>query len=207
MNSPARFVITPGAALAIALAPAAAQDKKEATGAQVGKPAPDFTLKDTSGQEVKLASFKDKIVVLQWINPKCPVCVNVMKTGKVERMLKELKAAKSDIVWLPISSTAVAKPEEIAAYLDEHKMEAKGLMDNDGTVGHAYSAKTTPHLYVIDAKGVLRYDGAIDDDAGGKKGDGATNYAVAAVKAIVDGKEVSPATTKPYGCSVKYAKN
>jgi hypothetical protein len=74
-----------------------------------------------------------------------------------------------------------------------------GLIDGDGAVGHMYGAKTTPHCYVIDAKGVLAYNGAIDDK-------GSTNYVVEAVKALKDGKAVSPSTTKPYGCSVKYGK-
>ncbi len=179
--------------------PAAAEDGK----AEVGKPAPDFTLPDTDGKKVTLSSFRGKVVVLEWINPDCPVCKRVFTTGVVRRMLDGLKAAAPDVVYLPISSTHYMGPEKIAAYLKENGIGDKGLMDADGKVGRLYDAKTTPHLYVIDARGILRYQGAIDNDPSGKN-PGAENYAVKAVQAIVSGGKVSPETTKPYGCSVKY---
>ncbi|HKS17015.1 MAG TPA: redoxin family protein, partial [Planctomycetota bacterium] len=157
-------------------------------------------------KEVALSSFKGRIVILQWINPECPVCQRVSTDGIVAKMLEAAKAAKDDVVHLPISSSSGAKSADIAKYLADHKVEAKGLMDGDGKVGHSYGAKTTPHMFVIDDKGVLRYAGAIDDDPDGKKGEKAVNYVVAAVKAIAEGKKVSPETTKSYGCSIKYAK-
>lgn len=179
--------------------PAAADDAR----AEVGKPAPEFTLPDTEGKPVTLSSFRGKIVVLQWINPDCPVCKRVFTTGLVRKMLSEIKAAAPDVVYLPISTTHYMAPEKIAAYLKENGVEGKGLMDADGKVGRLYGAKTTPHLFVIDAQGILRYDGAIDGDPSGKN-PAAENYVVKAVKAIVSGSKVSPETTKPYGCSVKY---
>ncbi|MFN3485541.1 MAG: redoxin domain-containing protein [Planctomycetota bacterium] len=179
--------------------PAAADDAE----AQVGKPAPEFTLPDTEGSKVTLSSFRGKIVVLEWINPDCPVCKRVFTTGVVRRMLEELRATAPDVVYLPVSSTHYLGPEKIAAYLKENEIDAKGLMDTDGKVGRLYGAKTTPHVYVIDAQGILRYQGAIDNDPSGKNA-AAENYAVKAVKAIVSGGKVSPESTKPYGCSVKY---
>ncbi|HXG59869.1 MAG TPA: redoxin domain-containing protein [Planctomycetota bacterium] len=193
-----RIALALGALLAAA-GTAAADDVR----AEVGKPAPDFTLPDTDGKSVKLSSFRGRIVVLEWINPDCPVCKRVFTTGVVRKMLEEVKAASPDVVYLPISTTHYMTPDRIAAYLKENGIDAKGLMDTDGKVGRIYDARTTPHLYVIDAQGVLRYAGAIDDDPSGKK-PGAENYVVKAVKAIVAGQKVSPETTKPYGCSVKY---
>ncbi len=174
--------------------------------AVVGKRAPNFTLNDTDGNEVSLSDFAGKMVVLQWINKDCPVCRRVMEKGLTSKMLENLKRLDENIVWLAIDTTHYMKPEDTAAYLKKHGMPGKGLMDPTGAVGQIYEAKTTPHLYVIDTKGVLRYAGAMDDDRRGRKGTDATNYAVNAVQQIVEGKEVSPSSTRPYGCSVKYSK-
>jgi len=174
--------------------------------AVVGKRAPNFTLKDTDGNEVSLSDFAGKMVVLQWINKDCPVCRRVMEKGLTAKMLQGLKEQDENMVWLAIDTTHYMKAEDTATYLKKHNMPGKGLMDPSGTVGRVYGAKTTPHLYVIDTKGVLRYSGAINDDRRGRKGTDATNYAVNAVKQIVAGEEVSPSSTRPYGCSVKYNK-
>lgn len=171
--------------------------------AKVGEKAPDFCLKDTAGAMVKLSELKGKTVVLQWVNPGCPYCQRVAKTV-LEGMLKKAREIDETVVHLPVSSSHNQSAEQIAKYLADNKVEAKGLIDADGAVGHAYGAKTTPHMYVIDGEGVLRYEGAIDDDPDGEKKDGATNYVVNAVKQIKAGEKVSPDSTKPYGCGVKY---
>jgi len=169
--------------------------------AKVGEAAPAFTLKDTSGKDVSLSDFKGKVVVLEWMNPGCPVCRDKCEKGDVGKMMADSKAANPDVVFLFVNSTAATadKPQESAEYLKKNKIDAVALIDGDGAVGHAYGAKTTPHCFVIGADGKLAYDGAIDDK-------GSTNYVVNAVKALKEGKAVSPATTSPYGCSVKYKK-
>jgi peroxiredoxin len=180
-------------------------DKKSDAGksaaAKVGSPAPAFTLKDASGKDVSLSDFKGKVVVLEWINPGCPVCKGKMDDGSVAKMMKDSKDANPDVAFLFVNSTAsmADEPEDSAEYLKDHKIEAPALIDGDGTVGRAYGAKTTPHCYVIDASGTLVYEGAIDDQKD-------TNYVVKTVKSLKAGEAVSPATTKPYGCSVKYKK-
>lgn len=171
--------------------------------AEIGKPAPDFTLPDTEGTNVTLSSFRGRLVILQWINPDCPVCKRVITTGVVKNMLAAVRSLAEDAVFLPISTTPKMTSAKIAAYLKENEIPAKGLMDNEGRVGRLYEARTTPHLFVIDKEGVLRYQGAIDNDPAGKKQE-VENYVVKAVKALVAGQPVSPETTKPYGCSVKY---
>ena len=169
--------------------------------AKVGSPAPAFTLKNTDGKDVSLSDFAGKTVVLQWINPDCPVCKGKMEDGSVAKMMADAKAADPDVVFLLVNSThyMADKPATNADYMKANKVIATALVDGDGAVGHMYGAKTTPHCYVIDPKGTLAYDGAIDDK-------GSKNYVVDAVTAIKQGKAVSPATTKPYGCSVKYKK-
>jgi peroxiredoxin len=169
--------------------------------AKLGAPAPAFTLKNTDGKDVSLSDFAGKTVVLQWINPDCPVCKGKMEDGSVAKMMADAKAADPDVVFLLINSThyMADKPAANADYMKANKVSATALVDGDGAVGHAYGAKTTPHCYVIDPKGTLAYDGAIDDK-------GSKNYVVEAVTAIKQGKPVATASTKPYGCSVKYKK-
>ena len=171
--------------------------------AKVGEEAPNFTLKDAEGKEYSLADYKGKIVVLQWINPDCPVCRRVASTGLVNTMVKKLKEIDSEIVHLAINSTHYMDGAKSAAYLKKHKIEAPALIDQDGTVGHMYGALTTPHMYVIDTEGVLRYQGAFDNDPSGNNDD-ATNYVINAVTQITEGETVSPDYAKPYGCKVKY---
>ena len=112
--------------------------------AQVGKPAPAFTLADANGKEYSLSDYEGKIVVLQWINPKCPVCVRCASNGLVEDMHKQVKKVDDNVVFLAVNSTHWMTAKESAAYLKEHKLDVPGLDDKDGTVGRLYGAKTTP---------------------------------------------------------------
>ena len=173
--------------------------EKHDAAAKVGSPAPAFTLKDTNGKDVSLADYKGKVVVLEWMNSDCPVCAGKMKDKSVPNMVTEAKGINSDVVFLFIDSTAAhaSNPTGSGEYLKTNGVTATALMDGDGTVGHLYGARTTPHCFVIDDKGVLVYEGAIDDQKG-------TNYVVNAVKALKEGKAVTPSQTKSYGCNVKY---
>lgn len=208
--NPLKLIATCGLVAAVSAGAAYAapmQDKKDApakkadTTAKIGAPAPAFTLKDTAGKDVSLADFKGKVVVLEWMNPDCPVCREKMEDGSVAKMMADSKAIDPNVVFLFINSThyMADKPASSGDYLTKNKVQAAALIDGDGAVGKAYGAKTTPHCYVIAADGTLAYDGAIDDK-------GSTNYVVSAVKALKEGTAVSPATTRAYGCSVKYKK-
>ncbi len=183
--------------------PAAAAEEKAAGGVKIGDDAPDFTLKNTAGEEIKLSNYKDKIVVLQWVNKECPWC------RKSNDVVKELhkKWTEKGVVWLAIDSTNWAKADENAKYAEEMKLPFKQLMDNDGTVGKAYGAKTTPHIFIIN-KGKLVYNGALhNDQEGTKPAAEKRNYLDESLTAITDGKAVPVAETKPWGCSVKYKKD
>lgn len=187
-------------------APAAKPQAKSAPMAEVGKPAPNFTLKTTDGKEWSLSDAKGKVVVLEWVNPECPVCVRVCEQGVVAETVKGVKELFPDAVYVAINSSA-ARPSSLsntASYLASYNLAIPALLDSEGSVGKMYGAKTTPHCYVIDANGVLVYQGAIDD---GPNGNAKMNYVVNAAKAIKAGEAVSPSTTKPYGCGVKYKKN
>jgi len=176
----------------------------------VGQPAPDFTLKDTSGKEHKLSDLKGKFVVLEWINYGCPFVKKHYDSQNMQKLQKD--AAARDVVWLTICSSAPGKqghfpPAEAAAKTKDYGAAAAAyLLDEDGTVGKLYGAKTTPDMFVINPEGVLIYKGAIDDnsspDAAAIKD--AKNYVTAALAEASAGQPVSTSSTKPYGCSVKY---
>ena len=163
--------------------------------AELGKPAPDFALKDVYAKTFKLSDFKGKPVVLEWINLKCPVSKAKHADKTMQNVLK--KHAQEGVVWLAIASSHFCDQEVNRVYAAEMGLAYPILHDPDGKVGTAYDAKTTPHMYVIDKAGKLVYDGAIDDK-------GSTNYVDDAVKAVLAGQPVKKNKTKAYGCSVKY---
>jgi peroxiredoxin len=179
---------------------------------EVGKPAPDFTLKDLSGKEHKLSDLKGKTVVLEWVNYGCPF---VKKHYGSKNMQDLQKAAADDgVVWLAICSSAPGEqgnktPDEGKDLTKQLGSNATAyLKDEDGSVGKLYAAKTTPEMFVIDKTGNVVYMGAIDDKPVPSpiSIDGAVNYVKAALADIKAGQPVATASTKPYGCSVKYSK-
>jgi peroxiredoxin len=178
-----------------------AEEAKPTTLAEVGKPAPDFTLTDASGKEHKLSDYKGKHVVLEWTNPTCPY---VVRHYDAKTMTTTADASGDDVVWLAVDSSNFVKAEEAKAWKEKHGIAYPILLDAKGDVGRTYAAKTTPHMYVVDKEGVLRYSGAIDDDPRGEKKGEATNYVTTTLEALKAGKEVETSQTKPYGCSVKY---
>jgi peroxiredoxin len=192
-------------ALMLAALPAAAST------AVVGQPAPLFSVADTSGKAVSLADFKGKTVVLEWVNPGCPYVRKHYDSANMQATQKG--ATGSGVVWLAVNSTALGhydykKPADMAAWMQQQKASATHtLMDSDGKIGKAYGARTTPHMYVIDAKGTLAYAGGIDDKPSANPADVKTakNHVNAALADMAAGKAVALAVTRPYGCSVKYS--
>ena len=192
------------AALAMIWAPGARAQ------AAVGSPAPGFTLTDTQGVTHHLSDYTGKVVVLEWTNPDCPF---VKKHYGVKNMQAlQAKYTAQGVVWLSICSSAPGKQGNYTAAEWAPILAGQGsaatalLLDPDGKAGLAYRAKTTPHLFVIDAAGSLVYDGAIDDKPSTDSADisGARVYLAEAVDAVLAGQSVPVAKTTPYGCSVKY---
>lgn len=178
--------------------------------AEIGKPAPDFTLTDTHGQNRSLGEFRGKIVVLEWTNPQCPYVEKHYNSGNMQKLQKE--AAAQDIIWLLIASSAPGKQ----GYLDNEEANriiartgttvTARLADPDGNVGRLYGAKTTPHMFVIDKTGALVYAGGIDDMPSTDPATlaNAHNYVRQALADLASGHPVGTPLTQPYGCSVKY---
>lgn len=176
-----------------------------------GTPAPGFTLTDTNGTSHNLSDFSGKWVVLEWFNPHCPFVEKFYGAGKMQEL--QGKYTQKGVVWLAVNSTNPNhKDYETPAALNQ-MIADKGiaataiLMDEDGKVGKAFGAKTTPHMYVINPQGQVVYAGAIDSIRSWKAEDiaKADNYVVAALEAGMAGQSVATATSQPYGCSVKYA--
>jgi len=172
--------------------------------ADVGQPAPAFSLRDEVGTPHTLAQYRGKIVVLEWTNPECPFVQRHYAGKTMQRTLASFSGKK--VVWLAVDSTSHNTPAKSKSWKAEQGFSYPVLQDASGEVGLAYGAKTTPHMFVIDDKGVLRYAGGIDDDPRGHSAT-PTNYVEKAVNALAAGQPVSPSTTDSYGCSVKYGKS
>lgn len=192
-------------ALAVVLSPAPSD-----AAAKAGKAAPAFTAEDSSGKSVSLSDFKGKTVVLEWLNKGCPYVKKHYGSGNMQRLQKEWTA--KGVVWLSVVSSAEGKQGFVTGPEADADAKASGaaptavLLDPSGKVGRLYGAKTTPHMFVIDGAGVVRYAGAIDSDSSADPAAvaSAENYVSGALAAVLAGKPVRKASTKPYGCSVKY---
>jgi peroxiredoxin len=174
-----------------------------------GKPAPDFTLQDTAGKPLKLSQFKGKPVVLEWLNPGCPF-VRKHYEGNMQGLQKEFTG--KGVAWLAINSTRDDSPDylsppQLARWMrDKSGSPSATLMDEDGKVGALFGARVTPHMYIVNAQGLLVYAGAIDSVASARVADieKATNYIRQGLGELLAGKPVSVPVSQAYGCSIKY---
>jgi peroxiredoxin len=176
-------------------------DKTAAPALAVGNPAPPFTLPDQDGKPVSLSDFAGKIVVLEWINWDCPWVIRHYEKGTMKSLAAKYR--ERGIVWLAINSTHYATADKDKAWIAKNSLPYAILADRDGKIGKAYGARTTPHMYVIDAKGTVVYQGAIDDDQRWTNPN-PTNLVDKTLRELLAGQPVSQAQTTPYGCSVKY---
>lgn len=180
--------------------------------AELNKPAPNFSLTSADGKKYSLADYAGKWVVLEWVNFDCPF----VKKHYNSKNMQNLQSAyvKKDVAWLTICSSGPENQgyyegEALSTKIKDFGMNSTAyLVDADGKVGKMYEAKTTPHMFIINPKGVLVYAGAIDDKPSTKLEDveGANNYVKATLDAAMQGKEIKVASTTSYGCSVKYGK-
>ncbi|SIQ93417.1 MULTISPECIES: thioredoxin family protein [unclassified Bosea (in: a-proteobacteria)] len=179
--------------------------------ARIGQPAPAFQAVDAEGRTRSLSEFAGKTVVLEWTNHDCPYVRKHYNSATMQTLQKDM--AKDGVVWLSVISSPpgeqghveAAKARELTA--QRNAAPTAVLLDPRSAMARAYGAQTTPHMYVIDGKGTLAYMGAIDDkpSAAASSLDGARSYVRQAVAELKAGKPVSQASTKAYGCAVKYA--
>ena len=206
-----RSFVSPSVAMATLFAAGAAiVVAGNAFAVAAGAPAPAFTIADTSGKAVQLADYKGKFVVLEWTNPECPFVRKHYSSGNMQALQKEFAAR--EVVWLAINSTNASHsefktPRQMSEWMkSQAAAPAATLLDSTSDTGHAYGARTTPHMFVIDPAGKILYNGAIDDKRSANPADAKTanNYVRAALAEAMSGKPVSVGNTTPYGCSVKY---
>jgi peroxiredoxin len=179
--------------------------------AKVGEAAPEFVTTASNGKTVRLAEYRGKYVVLEWHNNGCPYVGKHYKSGNMQRLQKEW--TERGVIWFTILSSAPGKQGYVTASEENEylaRMQASptaALLDPSGEIGHLYDAKTSPQMVVIDPKGIMIYSGAIDDKPTTDVQDvpTATNYVSQALEEAIAGKQVHTPTTRPYGCSVKYA--
>lgn len=175
------------------------------------KPAPDFAAKDASGMVRSLAQFRGQTLVLEWTNHDCPFVRKHYGSGSMQALQKE--ASEAGIAWLSVISSGPGQQGHVtgaqaqALTVQRNAAPSAVLLDPTGAMGRAYGAKTTPHMFVINAQGILVYQGGIDDRPTSNPADlaKANNYVRAALRDVAAGRSVAIATSNPYGCSVKYA--
>jgi hypothetical protein len=194
----------------ISLAVVLALSTSLAFAAKVGTPAPGFTGTSSTTQDISLGQYRGQYVVLQWHNKDCPYVQAHYDSGNMQKLQKEWTA--KGVIWLTIISSAVGKQ----GYVDGKGAEADvrntsavptaTILDPTGTIGRAYRAQTTPHMFVIDPQGTLIYNGAIDNRATTSKANvgGSINYVSSALTQSIERTPLSHPTSRPYGCSVKY---
>lgn len=176
----------------------------------VGTTAPDFSVTDSKGKTQSVSQYKGKYVVLEWFNPECPFVKKHYGSGNMQKLQEEFTG--KGVVWLSIDSSAAGKEGHLTAEQANQKMtewktkQTALLLDPNGKAGQTYGAKNTPHMFVINPEGKIIYEGAIDSKASANPADlaNSTNYVKVALEESMGGKPVTTATTKPYGCSVKY---
>jgi peroxiredoxin len=178
---------------------------------RIGEPAPDFSAIASNGKTYRLSEFRGKFVVLEWHNNGCPYTRKHYESGNMQRLQKEWTA--KGVEWFTVISSAPGTQGYMTADQENGYLAKMGaaptavLLDPNGDVGHLYDAKTTPHMIIINPQGVVIYDGAIDDHPTPDAGDipGSKNYVSMALNDAMSGRPVNVSTSRPYGCSVKYA--
>jgi peroxiredoxin len=178
---------------------------------RIGEPAPDFSATASNGKAYRLSEFRGKFVVLEWHNNGCPYTRKHYESGNMQRLQKEWTG--KGVVWFTVISSAPGTQGYMTADQENAYLTKMGatptaaLLDPNGDLGHLYDAKTTPHMIIINPQGVVIYDGAIDDHPSSDASDipASKNFVSMALGDAMSGKPVSVATSRPYGCSVKYA--
>jgi len=179
--------------------------------AAIGEVTPSWTVTDTTGKTEEISAYRGKFVVLEWTNPDCPYVLKHYNSGNMQKVQKEAEAMGA--VWLSIDSSSSGNPgfrtaSQMNKLRSDWKINSKAtILDSEGKLGLMYSAKNTPQCVILDPKGVMIYNGAIDDNSGAEGAEIAKskNYVLTNLKLATEGKPVEESTTRPYGCGIKYS--
>lgn len=178
---------------------------------EIGQPAPDFAVVDTQGEVRALSEFAGQTIVLEWTNHDCPFVVKHYAPGNMQNQ-QRIAREEHDAVWLTIISSREGEQGHVSPEQADELTASRNafptavLLDEDGTMGRAFDARVTPHMYIIDADGILVYMGGIDSNPSANPDDipGATQYVMVALEEMAAGLPISNPVTRPYGCTIKY---
>ena len=179
----------------------------------VNQNAPLFSGIDSYGEQINLSDFKGQPVILEWTNHECPYVAKHYTENNMQAVQK--MAQDEGIIWLSIVSSTPGDQGHINSVTANELTQSRNaypshvLLDESGEIGMQYGAKTTPHMYMIDSDGILRYKGAIDDVGRGMKFFSASlkdamNYVALQIDDLKNANQLDVSSTVPYGCSVKY---
>ncbi len=178
----------------------------------IGEKAPDFEVVDTKGNTHQLSDFEGQVVVLEWTNHDCPFVRKHYGAGNMQDQ-QRMARDEHDVVWLTVISSSPGTQGHVSAEqadeltVSRNAEPAAVVLDEDGTMGRAYDARVTPHMYIIDDTSTLVYMGGIDSNPSADPNDipEATQYVVEALNQMAAGEPIAEPITRPYGCTVKYA--
>lgn len=173
--------------------------------------APDFEVLDSRQRRRSLAEFRGKTVVLEWTSASCPYVRAQYESGVMPELQKW--AASQGVVWLSVISTHPSRRDYLAPDKAEALHRGRGgapaalLMDSAGTMGRAYGAVVTPHMFILGPKGDVVYSGAISDNPtlSASQARSGRNYVRTALDEMLAGRKISTASTSPFGCTIAYS--
>ena len=179
----------------------------------LGKPAPAFSATDSNGKSWSLTDLKGKVVVLETTNHDCPYVGKHYRSGNMQTQQRE--ATAKGVIWLTVAASAPGEEGFVNASQANELTKSRNaaptavLLDPQSKIARAYGATVTPHMYIIDASGMLVYKGGIDSIPSADAADipKAKQYVRVALDQVLAGKQVAEASTRPYGCSLKYGRN
>lgn len=160
-----------------------------------GSKAPDFTLSDLHDEQHSLTDYTGQIVIINFWSAECP-----WSSRADELILEYLPTWGEGVIYLPIASNVNESRELITGEAKARNLSCL-LLDVNLQVADQYDAVTTPHIFVIDEQGILRYQGALDDVTFRQRTP-TINYMEMAVNAILNNSSPEPAIIPSYGCTV-----
>ncbi len=168
--------------------------------AQIGQKVSDFRLTDTSGRVHSLEGYlaSGKVVVIDFWSFKC--AVSLAYDDRLAGLQEKYR--NRGVVVLAVASNANESAAEVEKNVSNLRLPLPVLLDKEGTVAERLEATHTPHLFIIDRDGVLRYRGALDNNKNPGEG-GRSAYAEDALDSILGGRPVAQAESRPLGCSIK----
>ncbi len=170
-------------------------DTLELSDLTIGTPAPDFELQDLDGRTHRLSERRGSVVILNFWSAECPWAE---RGDRLLAACREEWGAEIHVWW--IDANANETPELMRSVADARRI-GPVLIDPAHTVADLYGAATTPHFYVVDGGGVLRYRGAPDDVHWAQK-QRSKDYLGPAVTAALAERTPDPSSTPAFGCSL-----